>query len=142
MSAPDPVGVPTQDERTMAMLAHALQLVAGFLAPLIIFVLRPNSRFVRFHALEALLYQGLYALVVVGLVAVWIVTVIVMAATSAHRGQPPIWLILLFPLLWGTVFFGWIVTFVLAIVYAIKASRGEWAAYPVVGGWARRMLHL
>jgi hypothetical protein len=29
--------VATQDERTMAMLAHLLQIVGGWLAPLIIF---------------------------------------------------------------------------------------------------------
>ena len=29
---------------------------------------------------------------------------------------------------------------VMAIMYGIKAGKGEWAAYPVVGGWARRVL--
>jgi len=28
---------------------------------------------------------------------------------------------------------------VLGIVYGIKASKGEWAAYPVIGRWARRL---
>jgi hypothetical protein len=27
----------------------------------------------------------------------------------------------------------------LAILYGIKAGRGEWAAYPIVGRWAMRL---
>jgi uncharacterized membrane protein len=41
---------PSQDERTMAVLAHALQVVGWWIAPLIIFVLKRQSRFVAFHA--------------------------------------------------------------------------------------------
>jgi hypothetical protein len=35
----------TQDERTMAVLAHVLQLVGGWIAPLIIFFAKRQSRF-------------------------------------------------------------------------------------------------
>ena len=52
--------VPTQDECTMGTLAHVLQLVSGWIAPLVIFLVKRNSRFVSFHALQALLLQGLY----------------------------------------------------------------------------------
>ncbi len=44
--------VPTQDERTMGTLAHVLQLVGGWIAPLVIFLVKRNSRFVSFHALQ------------------------------------------------------------------------------------------
>jgi len=60
----DPAGsnqsVVTSDERTMGTLAHVLQLVGGWIAPLVIFLVKRNSRFVSFHALQALLLQGLY----------------------------------------------------------------------------------
>src|SRR5215469_4194246 len=52
----------TQDEHTMAVLAHVLQVVGSWIAPLVIFLLRPNSKFVRFHALQALLLQLLFLL--------------------------------------------------------------------------------
>ena len=48
---------PTLDERTMAILAHMLQIVGLWIAPLIIFVIKRESRFVSFHALQALLLQ-------------------------------------------------------------------------------------
>jgi uncharacterized membrane protein len=31
---------------------------------------------------------------------------------------------------------------ILAIVYGIKAGRGEWAQYPVLGALARKMLRI
>ncbi|HZQ92244.1 MAG TPA: DUF4870 domain-containing protein [Terriglobales bacterium] len=143
MSAPDTPAVPTQDERTMALLAHVLQMVGGFLPALIIFFIRDKSRFVRFHAVQVLLYQAAYLLFMVLFIIVWIGSIVGLAATQAQsHGQPPAWFFLLFPLIWIGFFLAWITTLVLSIMYGVKASRGEWAAYPVVGGWARRMLHL
>ncbi len=55
-----PVGAsePTPDERTTAMLAHVLTIFAGFIAPLIIYLAkRRDSRFVAFHAMQALLWH-------------------------------------------------------------------------------------
>ena len=42
----------TQDERTMAMLAHLLGIVTGFLGPLVIWLIKKDqSKFVAYHAL-------------------------------------------------------------------------------------------
>jgi hypothetical protein len=38
---------PTADEKTLAMLAHALQLISGFIAPLIILLVKRESKFVK-----------------------------------------------------------------------------------------------
>jgi uncharacterized membrane protein len=37
---------------------------------------------------------------------------------------------------------GWLETLVIAIVYSLKAGRGEWADYPVLGKLARKMLKM
>ena len=37
-----PVIPPTSDEKTMALLAHVLTIVASFLAPLIIYIVKKN----------------------------------------------------------------------------------------------------
>lgn len=52
--------IPTQDERTMAFVAHLLQIFTGFIGPLIIFCVKQDSRFVKFHALQCLLWQLCY----------------------------------------------------------------------------------
>ena len=44
----------------MAILAHMLQTVGLWIAPLIIFVVKRESKFVSFHVLQALLLQVLY----------------------------------------------------------------------------------
>jgi uncharacterized Tic20 family protein len=133
----------TQDERTMATLAHALSLL-GFLAPLIIFLVKRQSRFVSFHALQALLWHVAYFVLIFVLLMAWIV---VMFATIAHTAttkgaQPPVGIFFVFPLLWLGIMGGWLVTAVVAIVYCIKAGQGEWADYPIFGQLARRLLKM
>ncbi|MCI0356083.1 MAG: hypothetical protein L0099_13755, partial [Acidobacteria bacterium] len=42
-------------------------------------------------------------------------------------------------ILWLFVLGGSLVSLILAIVYALKAMRGQWAEYPLVGRWAKRV---
>jgi uncharacterized Tic20 family protein len=134
----------TPDERTMATLAHALQLIGSWIAPLIIFLIRRQSRFVSFHALQALLLQIVHTIIVIVLMMLWFVTIF---TTIFHQtsGKPPSFppaLFLLFPLVWIGFMALWVGTLVIAIMYAIKAGRGEWADYPVLGTLARKMLKM
>jgi len=133
---------PTRDECTMAALAHFLQIITWWMGPLIIYLVKRESRFVSLHALQALIYQGLCAVVsmlmMVLLMGGMMVTTLPGTATEKASKEPPIVFFIffgLFMLFWMAI---WVLTFVLGIVYGIKASRGEWAAYPIIGRWARR----
>src|SRR5262245_10401037 len=56
-----PQNGPTNDERSMAMLAHVLSIFSSFIAPLVIYLVkRKESRFVAFHALQALIFHVLF----------------------------------------------------------------------------------
>ena len=136
---PTSASMPTQDERTMATLAHLLQLVGGFIAPLIIFFVKRQSRFISFHALQAIFLQLAYMVVWVCFMVLWFVFILSTVATSSKSGPPPLFFVLL-PLIWvfGMVF--WVGMLAAAITYGIKAGRGEWVEYPVIGRWARRVL--
>ena len=128
----------------MATLAHALQLIGWWIAPLIIFLIRRNSRFVSFHALQALLLQIVHVIIVVVLMMLWFATIF---TTVFHQtgGQPPAFppaMFILMPLVWLGFMGLWVGTLVIAILYAIKAGRGEWADYPVLGKLARKMLKM
>ena len=134
----------TPDERTMATLAHALQLVGSWIAPLIIFLIRRQSRFVSFHALQALLLQIVHTIIVIVLMLLWFATIF---TTVFHQtsGNPPVFppmMFLLMPLVWLGFMAIWVGTLVIAIIYAIKAGRGEWADYPVLGRLAQKMLKM
>jgi uncharacterized membrane protein len=140
-----PEAVTTSDERTMATLAHVLQLCGGFIAPLIIFLVKRDSRFVSFHALQALLLQGLYFVLVMVLMAAIIAAVLVAGAfnqpANQHRALPLVF-VFLFPIFWLGMMGWWVLILVLAIVYGIRAGRGEWADYPILGRFARKILNI
>jgi len=61
----------TADERTMAVLANALQMVGGWIGPLIIFFAKRQSRFVSFHALQALLLQAVHVVFIMVFMVLW-----------------------------------------------------------------------
>jgi uncharacterized membrane protein len=135
---------PTLDERTMAILAHMLQIVGLWIAPLIIFVVKRESRFVSFHALQALLLQVLY-LFLMGLgVVFWfgaVVLTMVAGHASGSSSSPPAFFVFM-PMLWLDWMSIWGAMVVVAIVYGVKAGRGEWAEYPYLGRLARKILKL
>ncbi|HXE91227.1 MAG TPA: DUF4870 domain-containing protein [Terriglobales bacterium] len=129
----------TQDERTFAVLAHALQIVGTFIAPLIILLVKRDSRFVTFHALQAVFLQLVYMVIWV-VFFVGIVAVAILGAAGGSMSGPPPAFVALVPLAWLLGMMGWAAMLILAIVYAIKAGKGEWAEYPVLGRMARGML--
>jgi uncharacterized protein len=128
---------PTQDERTMAFLAHLLQVFTGFIGPLIIFCVKQDSRFVKFHALQSLVWQlcymALFFVLMIGLFFSMFSSVAHIPPGS-HQGPPPGFFVF-FPLLWLVMMGGWVVNVILGVVYGLKANRGEWAAYPIIGHW-------
>ena len=53
-----PSYTPTSEERTAAVLAHLLTLVCGFIAPLVIYLVKKDeSQYVSEHAKESLNFQ-------------------------------------------------------------------------------------
>ena len=128
----------------MSTLAHTLQLIGSWIAPLIIFLIRRQSRFVSFHALQALLLQIIHTIIIVVLMVLWFTTIF---ATVLHQtsGKPagfPTLLFFVIPLVWLGFMGLWIGTLIIAILYAIKAGRGEWADYPILGKLARKILRM
>jgi uncharacterized membrane protein len=138
--------VPTQDERTFATLAHALQIPGWWIAPLIILLTKKESRFVKFHAAQVLLLQALHVAVIITSMVIVFAIVFGSFASAAHSGaakpEPPAALFALMPLMWLVMFGMYVLILVLTIIYSIKAGKGEWAEYPVLGSLAKYMLNL
>ncbi len=96
----EPVIAPTSDEKTMAILSHVLTLVVGFVAPLIIYLMKKDeSVYVREHARESLNFQitifiiiaGLI-ITVIGILLLWLVGIaalifVIMATVKASEGK-------------------------------------------------------
>ena len=120
------------DEKLWGMLAHLLTLlgyvvvVGEYIVPLVIYlVYKDRSRFVAFHALQALFFQLLALAVSVALVLFSIVTLgcgILLAV--------PLGIALAIAVL------------VYTIIAAIQANNGVWYELPIVGRWARNTLRI
>lgn len=79
-----PAITPSSDERTLAILSHILCLVAGFIAPLIIYLIKKDeSAYVKEHSKESLNFQismfiiyCVLIITVVGILLIWAVAII------------------------------------------------------------------
>src|SRR5580658_8939640 len=80
---------PTQDERTMAFLAHLLQVFTGFIAPLVIYCVKQDSRFVKFHALQSLIWQLCYMALFFGGMIIFFFSIFATVFNGASGGHTP-----------------------------------------------------
>ena len=122
----------------MGFLAHLLQIFTGFMGPLVILLIRQKSPFVKFHALQSLMWQLCFTALFLGGVSLAFFTVfatVLHDLSRPHGPSSPPAFFLLFPLLWLLAMGGWILNVIFGVVYGVKANRGEWAAYPIIGKW-------
>lgn len=130
--------VPSKDESVIAMLAHVLMIFSWFWAPLIIYFAKRDSRFVAFHALQALYWQIImFCGWVLGFIA-FILVIATMGFASVGAQGPNLTPTAFFLLFWLIFTGGWVLNLVLGILFGIKASHGEWTRYPVLGRLALR----
>ena len=132
--------LPTEDEKNLAMMSYILSIFTGWVGPLIIWLVKRESKFIVFHAVQILLWHVIYiALIFVGAI-IFVAGIFgtIAASSTSHNGQPPAAFIVLMPLMFLIFWGGWFVNLILGIVYAIKAKNGEWSQIILVGGWARR----
>ncbi len=99
---------PTSDEKTMAILSHILTLVAGFIAPLVIYLVKKDeSPFATAHAKESLNFQiTLFIAYIVCFILMFVLIGILLAVIVG------------------------ISALVLIIIATIRASEGKLYKYP------------
>jgi uncharacterized membrane protein len=141
---PQPPAELTQDEKAYAGLAHALMISTWWIGPLIIFLAKRSSRFVSFHSLQALFWQTIFTFLYIGGMAVIFATAFstIGSMPQEKTAEPPFptALFVVFPFFWLIMMGGFALSLTLGIVYCLKAMRGEWARYPVIGRWAERIV--
>src|SRR5579859_7409800 len=84
---------PTKDEKLLAMLAHLLAFFGGgFIAPIVILAVKRDSKFVSFHAIQALLisfaWMGVFMTTFFGTVGLAFMRA-PHPALAAHQARPP-----------------------------------------------------
>lgn len=99
----------SQDDATFAILGHLGSWIVGFLAPLLVFLLKSKeSKFLRHHSIEALNFQ---------------ISIMIYAVISA----------VLFIVLIGFVLIAavGIVALIFPILASVAANKGEYYRYPL-----------
>ena len=118
----DPLNTPTaedgtwlnKDDRMMAMLANLLGIFAGFIGPLVIYLVKKDeSRFVAFHALQALYFNLMVLVVMIICVPLILIAVGFFLIPVAGVGA-----------------------LIYQILIAVKANEGKWDKYWLAGDWA------
>ncbi len=100
---------PTSDEKTMALLSHILTLVAGFVAPLVIYIIKKDeSAYVRKHAVESLNFQ--ISMAIYAFASFILMFIIIGIFTLIAVG---------------------IMAFVCAIIATVQANEGKFFKYPL-----------
>ncbi len=140
MQNPPPVQVSSQppaqagksstglDENIAALLSY----VFGWVSGLIFFLIEKDSRLVRFHAMQSLLFNVLVAVVAI---ALWIVLFVVFLVVSQVSGALATILSLISVLVWLVLGVAILAGWVLCLV---KAFQGQYFKLPVIGNFAEK----
>ena len=137
--------VPSEDEKNFAMINYILSIFSGWLAPLIIWIIKRESKFVAFHSSQTLFgHRGYLFLSMAAMLVIWGA---IFARMFAHmpagpQAGPPREIFLFMPLFFLVFWGGWFINMVIGIVFAMKSKNGDWTRLPLVGGWARRLADL
>lgn len=133
---------PSQDEKMTAMVAYILQIFTWFVGPLVIYFVKRDSRFVAFHALQALIFQGCMLTLSGLMLIVWVVFIVWAAVTESSSGHtsngPPLAFLISVAVIGFAWIAGWVLNLFLSAYYAVQAANGKWSQYPIIGKWARR----
>ena len=129
----------SQEERLLAAIAHsgALLPFLGFIIPLHIWITQRDwSRFVQFHALQALIYQLAMpsSFSAVYLLGIWGLYGSMLAGLPVSLGAIPSGLLTLRCVLVGMVLIGWGLTLLLGLG-ASRILAGRDFLYPLLGRW-------
>lgn len=139
---------PTSDEKVLAALAHASVLLS-FLGPIgatIVWAVQRNkSKYVRYHALQAMGYQALtfwawFISMFVFMFGFIGLSLVITIATSESSIFPPEAMFFIQPVIMLVIFGMWGLMFLIGFIGAIFCILGKDFRYPVIGDWLQRKL--
>jgi uncharacterized membrane protein len=140
MQNPPPVQVSSQppaqagksstglDENIAALLSY----IFGWVSGLIFFLIEKDSRLVRFHAMQSLLFNVLVGVIAI---ALWIVLFVVFMIAAQLSSALATVLSLISVLVWGIFLLAILAGFILCLV---KAFQGQYFKLPVIGNFAEK----
>src|SRR5215217_926584 len=116
------------DENIAALLSY----VFGWVSGLIFFLIEKDSRLVRFHAMQSLLFNILIAVVSVVL---WVLLVVLLLIGSQISGVISTLVSLVGTLVWLALVVGILIAWILCLV---KAFNSQYYKLPIIGNFAEK----
>jgi uncharacterized membrane protein len=132
MQNPPPVQTTKSSTGLDENIAALLSYVFGWLSGLIFFLIEKDSRLVRFHAMQSILFNVLIA--IAGFV-VWIVVAILLLILSQVSDALSGLFGILTALLWLVFCVGILIAWVLCLV---KAYQSQYFKLPIIGNFAEK----
>ena len=118
------------DANITALLGYIIWIVA-----LIALVMEKENRFVRFHAIQSLVYHAAIIVVVIALMIIGVFLGIAGAVAGQAGGAIGGLFGGLIGLIWMVVFLGYLVGLIYA---AVQAYGGKWFKLPIIGNMAEK----
>ena len=116
------------DENIAALLSY----VFGWVSGLVFFLIEKDSRLVRFHAMQSLLFNVLVAIVVI---ALWVVFAVLWLIASQLSGVMSALLGLVGTLVWIVLGIGILIGWIMCL---IKAYGRQYFKLPIIGNFAEK----
>lgn len=116
------------DENIAALLSY----IFGWVSGLVFFLIEKDSRLVRFHAMQSLLFNVLVAIVVI---ALWIVFAVLWLIASQLSGVMSALLGLVATLVWIVLGIGILIAWIMCL---IKAYGRQYFKLPIIGNFAEK----
>ena len=119
------------DENIAALLAY----VFGWISGLVFFLIEKDSKLVRFHAMQAILFN---VCVIVLAIAIWIVTFVLILIASQLADIMGSLIGLVATLIWLVLSVGILIAWVLCLV---RAYQGQYFKLPIIGNIAEKIVN-
>ncbi len=116
------------DENIAALLSY----IFGWVSGLIFFLIEKDSRLVRFHAMQSLLFNVSVAVVAI---ALWVVFFVLLLIVSQVSGIVSTLFSLIATLVWLVFGVGLLILWIMCLV---KAYQGQYFKLPIVGNFAEK----
>lgn len=128
----------TSEERLLALFSHLSIFMGGIALPIIFWAInKEKSKFVSFHALQALFFHISYIVVLVFVIifmAFGGAGIGMLSAVASHsKNSPPVFFIFFIIALYAFMFLYIFACMGYAIYIGIKAYNGEFKKYPIIG---------
>ena len=129
---------PESDEKILALFSHLSIFLGGIVLPIIFWAVnKDKSRFVRFHALQAIFFHIAYIAIVVAVVIIMALVGIglgVLSAGTFAAGKDGSFIfIIAMVLFYGLIFISIFIFIGYGIYVGVRSYKGELSRYPVIG---------